>query len=95
LRKFDFVEEKFPAYNEDLMKKADGFLVDVALYDDHCETARTKFKAKNNPIFKPKLIPQLIGLNGYIPTYLCCLNTYRMIVVYHQVRKKQQELNSR
>ena len=44
LRKFDFVEEKCPAYDQDLMKKADGFLVDIALYDDHCETARNKFK---------------------------------------------------
>jgi hypothetical protein len=44
LRKFDFVEENFPAYDQDLMKKADGFLVDIALYDDHCETARNKYK---------------------------------------------------
>lgn len=44
MRKFDFVEENFPAYDEDLMKKADGFLVDVALYDDHSETARNKYK---------------------------------------------------
>lgn len=44
LRKFDFSEDQCPAYDQDLMKKAEGFLVDVALYDDHCDQARNKYK---------------------------------------------------
>lgn len=33
-----------PQYDQELMNKADGFIADVALYDDHCDQAKNKVK---------------------------------------------------
>lgn len=44
LRQFEFKEELLPQYDLELMNKADGFLVDVALYDEHCNNAKDKIK---------------------------------------------------
>lgn len=44
LRKFEFDEELLPSCDQELLKKADGFMVDIALYDDHCNKAKEHIK---------------------------------------------------
>lgn len=44
LRKFEFDEELLPSCDQELLKKADGFMVDIALYDDHCDKAKEHIK---------------------------------------------------